>query len=100
MERLQRKLAEAFDEPWGDLVLRAELDGHTRFDPAEGGIVGGATFRLVDGKGQPLTVHRAALNGLGTSDAVDDWLAEVLSTLLSEHPRWPRRPSGQRQGKL
>jgi hypothetical protein len=90
LDRLRRKLDEAFAEPWmPGRCLEAALDPGTGADPATGVLAGAVEFRMVEADGRRHVLHRARLDGVGSPAAVDDFLAEALSTLLMNHPAWP-----------
>ncbi|HUK60480.1 MAG TPA: hypothetical protein VLV50_14720 [Stellaceae bacterium] len=89
VDRLRRKLDEAFAEPWmPGRRLEAALAPDGGVDPATGALRGEVEFRMVEADGRARILHRARLDGVGTPAALDDWLAEALSTLLMNHPVW------------
>ncbi len=90
LDRLSRKLDEALAEPWmPGRRLEATLDPDTAADPASGALKGGVEFRIVDEDGRRHVLHSARLDGVDSSAALDDFLAEALSVLLMKHPTWP-----------
>ena len=90
LDRLRRKLAEAFADPWmPGRRLEASLAPDVAADPATGALRGEVEFRMVEADGRRHVLHRARLDGVSSPAALDDWLAEALSTLLMSHPVWP-----------
>jgi hypothetical protein len=90
LDRLQRKLDEAFADPWmPGRRLEAALDTGTAADPATGALSGGVAFRIVEADGRRQLLHHARLDGVASPAALDDFLAEALSVLLMKHPVWP-----------
>jgi len=91
IDRLQRKLAEAFAQGWARAEgLDALLDPDTAADPASGALSGGIAFRVTDRAGLWHVVHHARMENIADPVALDDWLAGGLSIFLMKHPTWPR----------
>ena len=87
---LEKKLAEAFSEPWGSRgVLRpeiAELVGHD----APEGVSGVLRLHIRTRSGEEAVAFERRFEGLKDAEAVDGFLAEALSSLLAAHASWPR----------
>ena len=91
LDRLHRKLAEAFAEGWARAEgIDAQLDLDTASDPTTGAVSGGVAFRVADRAGAWHVVHHARMDGIADPVALDDWLAQGLSIFLMKHPVWPR----------
>lgn len=90
LDRLNRKLAEAFADAWDHRnAIAYEVSSDTRIDPATGCLSGGIKF-LVRGGSEWVVVHQERMGELRRDDEVDDFLARGLSQLLMTHPTWPR----------
>ena len=89
-ERMNKKLAEAFNGPWGSHgVLRPELAEIAGFDAPQGPS-GVLRLYVSTRSGEEAVVFERHFVGLKDLEAVDDFLAEALSSLLATHASWPR----------
>jgi hypothetical protein len=87
---LQRKLDESLASTWDHLQpIDIRLDPAPQ-EEADGTLKAGAVYLVQSRPGDWVEVHREPVVLMGDGDAVDDFLARGLSTLLMKHPSWPK----------
>jgi hypothetical protein len=90
LDRLNRKLAESFSQPWGTRgKLRPEIVAPIE-DTSTGSISGTLRFYVLMRSGEEALVFDHPFGPLENEEEVDNCLADALSKLLSMHASWPR----------
>lgn len=89
-ELMNKKLAEAFSEPWGSHgVFRPDICELVHHDDPEG-ISGVLRVHTRTRSGEEAVVFERRFRALNDAEAVNGFLADALSSLLASHTSWPR----------
>lgn len=92
LAKVEKKLNEAFSEIWPNRPeIKAVLDDNTHYNATKEGLEGGVSY-LSYSKRQAewILIHHEPMHLLQNEEAIDDWVAKGLSTLLMLHTRWPK----------
>lgn len=90
LQTLQRKLAHmAGDRPSRKSLPQLRLAQGSGLDEVSGTLCGELVAEHETGNGMKI-LHRHALDGIDSEQALDDVLAEIISTVLMKHPQWDK----------